>query len=42
MAASNKIQSGYIEAQDGVEFKWDEGTAAAPGVCFVDSAATGL
>ena len=40
--AANKIQVGYIEPQDGVQFKVDEGTAAAPGICFVDSAATGL
>jgi len=40
--AANKIQVGYIEPQDGVQFKVDEGTAAAPGVCFVDSTATGL
>ena len=42
MAAANKIQVGYIEPQDGAQFKVDEGTAAAPGICFVDSAATGL
>ena len=42
MAASNKIQSGYIEAQDGVQFEIDAGTAAAPGLVFDDSAATGL
>ena len=40
--AANKIQVGYIEPQDGAQFKVDEGTAAAPGICFVDSAATGL
>ena len=42
MAAANKIQVGYIEPQDGAQFKVDEGTAAAPGICFVDSTATGL
>ena len=42
MAASNKIQVGYIEAQDGAQFEVDAGTAAAPGLCFDDSAATGL
>ena len=41
MAAANKIQVGYIEPQDGAQFKVDEGTAAAPGICFVDSAGTG-
>ena len=42
MAAANKIQVGYIDPQDGAQFKVDEGTAAAPGICFVDSTATGL
>ena len=42
MAASNKIQVGYIEAQDGAQFQIDAGTAAAPGLVFDDSAATGL
>ena len=42
MAASNKIQVGYIEAQDGAQFEVDAGTAAAPGLVFDDSAATGL
>ena len=42
MAASNKIQVGYIEAQDGAQFQVDAGTAAAPGLCFDNSAATGL
>ena len=42
MAASNKIQVGYIEAQDGAQFEIDAGTAAAPGLVFDDSAATGL
>ena len=40
--AANKIQVGYIEAQDGAQFQVDAGTAAAPGLCFDDSAATGL
>ena len=42
MPASNKIQVGYIEAQDGAQFEVDAGTAAAPGLCFDNSAATGL
>ena len=42
MPASNKIQVGYIEAQDGAQFEIDAGTAAAPGLVFDDSAATGL
>jgi len=40
--AANKIQVGYIEAQDGAQFQVDAGTASAPGLCFDDSAATGL
>ena len=40
--AANKIQVGYIEAQDGAQFEVDAGTAAAPGLCFDNSAATGL
>ncbi len=42
MPEANKIQVGYIAAQDGAQFKTDEGTAAAPGLCFADSAATGM